>query len=111
MMSYEELGELIEEIGFPSAYYQFPKDTARPCPFICFYYPASADELADNENYVKVEQLVIELYTNNKDFAAEKAVEDVLREHELTFTRTESYLDDERMFMETYQTEVIINAD
>lgn len=110
-MSYEELQQMVDEIGLPSAYYQFPQKTEQAPPYICFYYPASADKIADNINYVEAVQVVIELYVNDKDFDLERKLEKVLRSHELPYTRTESYLDSERMYLETYTMEVIINAD
>lgn len=110
-MTYKEIAQMIEKIGVPYAYYQFPEGTGQEPPFICFYYPNNNDFIADDSNYVKVVQLVIELYTDNKDFSLEATLEAVLTEHDLVFTREETYIDSERMYLQTYYTEVIINAD
>lgn len=110
-MTYVEIAQMIEEIGLPFAYYQFSNKTAQAPPFICFFYPASADEMADDVNYVKITEVVIELYTAEKSLELESQVETVLRDHGQTYTRTESWLDDQRMYMETYNLEVIINAE
>ena len=110
-MTYTEIAQMIEEIGLPFAYYQFPKDTAKAPPFICFFYPASADEMADDINYVKVTEVVIELYTAEKSLDLEAQVEAVLREHGQTYTRVESWLDDQRMYQETYNLEVMIDGE
>lgn len=110
-MTYKEISQMIAEVGVPYAYYQFPEGTGQEPPFICFYYPNNNDFVADGENYVKVVQLVIEFYTDNKDFSLEATLEAVLTEHDLVFTREETYIDSERMYLETYYTEVIINAD
>jgi len=110
-MTYKEIAQMIEKVGVPYAYYQFPEDTGQEPPFICFYYPNNNDFVADGENYVKVVQLVIELYTDNKDFSLEATLEAVLAEYDLVFTREETYIDSERMYLEAYYTEVIINAD
>ena len=101
---------MIAGIGIPYAYYQFPKATAEPPPFICFYYPGSADFMADNINYAKINELTIELYTNEKDFDLEAQVEAALTAHDLPYTREETWLDSERMNMVVYTTEVFINA-
>ena len=101
---------MIESIGLPFAYYQFDEGTGQQPPFICFFYPQDNDVLADNTNYVKVSRLVIELYTDNKDFALEAAVEAALAGAGLVYSRSEEKLDDERMFEVIYTTEVIINA-
>lgn len=110
-MTTKEVSKMIADIGIPHAYYQFSKATAKPPPFICFYYPASADFMADNINYAKINALTIELYTDNKDFDLEQQVEAALIAHELPFTREETYIDSERMYMVIFNTEVLINAD
>lgn len=109
-MTTQEVASMIESIGLPFAYYQFDEGTGQQPPFICFFYPQDNDVLADNTNYVKVSRLVIELYTDNKDFALEAAVEAALAGAGLVYSRSEEKLDDERMFEVIYTTEVIINA-
>lgn len=106
-MTYEEVAAMVEEIGYPSAYYQFPETGQEP-PFVCFFYPNSSDFLADDENYQKIEHLVIELYTDKKDFAAEQAVEAVLAAHSLVWSRDETRLDDERMYEVIFEMDVVI---
>lgn len=109
-MTTQEVKRLIEFIGVPFAYYQFDEDTARPTPFICFYYPEEVEFIADNINYVKLMVLRIELYTDEKDFELENRIESILNENELPFTHYESYIDSEKMLMQTYETEVYING-
>ena len=110
-MTYKEVATMLSEVGIPTAYYQFPDDTPQKPPFICFFYPNSNDVIADNTNYQKVEHLAIELYTDNKDFELEQTLEGVLSSHELVYSRSEEYLDTERMFFVLYETEVIITAE
>jgi len=64
--------------------------------------------MADRKNYVKIRQLNIELYTDNKDYEMEVAVETVLEEHNLSYRVEESYLNSERMHMVTYTSEIIL---
>ena len=109
-MTTQEISRMIADIGIPYAYYQFSEATAKPPPFICFYYPNSADFMADNINYAKINALTIELYTDNKDFSLEKRVEDMLTAHGLPYTREETYIDTERMYMVIFNTEVFING-
>ena len=110
-MTYTQIAQMIGSVGLPFAYYQFPEDTGQAPPFICFFYPESRDMYADNSNYQKIEHLVVELYTDNKDFTAEAAVEAALREAGLTWTRSETWLDSERMQEVIYETDVIITED
>lgn len=104
---------MIAGIGLPYAYDHFnDADGAHPQgpPFICFLYPNSDDFIADNINYARITRLVIELYTDNVDFDLEGAVEAALIAAELPFTRDQQYIESERMYMTTYNTEVLINA-
>lgn len=109
-MTYEEVSTMIESIGVESAYYQFPEGTAVAPPFICFYYPERDDFYADNSNYVKIERLIIELYTKEKEFDLEDLIEQTLNAKEIPFTRYESYIDTEQLIMNTFESEVAING-
>jgi hypothetical protein len=54
--------------------------------------------------------LNVELYTRNKDFSVESAVENVLLNAGMVFTKEETYLNDEHMFEVLYLMEVIIDG-
>lgn len=107
-MTYAEVSTMLDGIGIPYAYYQFSQATAKPCPFICFWYASDNDMIADNVNYVKVNRLIIELYTDEKDFDLEETVETALNQSGLVYTRQEAYIDTEKMFQIAYESEVII---
>lgn len=108
-MTHTEVATMIASIGLPYAYYEFPDDTEQEPPFVVFYYPQSDDLYADNQNYVGITQLNIELYTDEKDFDLESTVESVLAGAGLTYTKMETRIDKERMWQILYQMEVIIN--
>ena len=110
-MTYKEVATMINSIGIPYAYYQFPDGTAQACPFICFFFSDSNDLAAENTNYQKIRTLNVELYTDNKDFALEETVETVLNSNGLVYDRSESYLDSERMFMVVYTTDILITEE
>lgn len=107
-MTYQEVAEMVASIGLPYAYYSFPEKEAPPLPYVIYYFPDSADFVADNRNYSAGESLNIELYTENKDFALEKTVENVLNAHGLVFDRVESFLTSEEMYEVLFTTEVVI---
>ena len=95
----------------PVAYYRFLDTTTQPAPappFICYLYPGSNDFYADNANFQHISTLAIELYTDFKDFTLEERVEAVLAAQELAWTKEETYLDDQRLHMTTWTTEVVI---
>ena len=108
-MLYSEVAQMINSIGLPFAYRAFDNDTAQPTPFICYMYTGNAPEPADNKNFAKIETLVIELYTDNKDFEQEAAVESVLDANEMVYERDEEWISDEQMQVTTYTMEVVIS--
>ena len=113
-MTYKEVAEMINGIGLPFAYDHFDVDQENPAPnppFICFYFSGSADLAADNTNYQKIRPMTLELYTDNKDFSMEETVEAALNSAGLVFSRLEAYIDSERMYMVTYQTNIIITEE
>ena len=109
-MTYPQIATMVASIGVPYAYYQFPEGTAQPTPFVCFYFDSSNDLYADDKNYQKIRPLTIELYTDNKDFTLEATIEGILSSNGLTYARSESWIDSERMNMVVYTTDVIITS-
>lgn len=97
----------------PVAYYAFPEDDPNnpppSPPFICYYYPGSNDLDADNANYQMIRPLTVELYTDNKDFSVERQVETALNNAGFVYTRDETYIDSEKLYLVSYETEVVIS--
>ena len=110
-MTTKEVADMIAGIGVPTAYYQFIDNTGIAPPFICFYYPGDNNFKADGINYAKINRLIIELYTNNKDFALEAEVENVLTENGFAFSRNETYIGTEQMYMVIFETQVVITEE
>lgn len=108
-MTYQEIAQMIESIGLPFAYYQFPDDTEQAPPFICFLYDYD-DFYADDSNYADKVVLTVELYTDTKDIPLESAVEAVLDANEMTWSKASTYIDSERMWQTSYTMEVFING-
>lgn len=109
-MTYKEVADMIAETDLPFAYYEFPDGTEQAPPFICFYFPDDANFFADNTNYVDKKRLIVELYTDEKDFALESTVEAALKGAGLTYRRSESFIKSERMYQILYEMEVIIDG-
>lgn len=109
-MTTQRVKEILETTGIPVAYLAFMNETAQPCPFICYFYAGDNDFLADNSNYASINRLIVELYTDYKDFSLEKTVEETLNAAGLVFSREESYISTEQMFQIVYESEVIING-
>ena len=107
-MTYKEIAEMIESMGLPYAYHAFPNNGAPELPYIVFNYPSRDDFGADNFNYVHIENVDIELYTENKDFATESAIESVLEQNGLFYSKTEMYLESEYMYEILYEVQTVI---
>ena len=109
-MTVQEVATMIESIGLPYAYYQFPEGTATPTPFICYFYPNNDDFFADDSNYSRINELYIELYTDEKDFNLENQIEQILMANDFSFVKSEDYIKSEKMHEVLYQMEVIIDG-
>lgn len=107
-MTFKQVAKMIRDIGLPYSYYQFDNGTAVPPPFICYFYEGGNDVLADNSNYQKVETLIIELYTDAKDFIHESAIESALNGAGLVYSREETFIDSEKMYEVIYTCGVVI---
>ena len=55
--------------------------------------------------------MIVELYTENKDFALEQKVEEALTNAGLVYTKDDEFLDDERMHEAIYETEIVITEE
>lgn len=110
-MTTKQVATMIASIGLPYAYYQFPEGTQQPTPFVCFFYSGDNDFKADDSNYQKIEHLIIELYTDNKNFSLEASVESVLAANGLVWTRDDEWIGTERMLEVVYEMDVVITSE
>ena len=108
--TYEGINSLLGSIGYPYNYEFFPENKVPAPPYMVFYYPNRDDFYADDSNYSHIEQLNIELYTDEKDFDAEAAVESVLKSNDITFQKQEAYIESENLYQVLYIMEVVING-
>lgn len=109
-MTTKEVATLIESIGLPYAYYQFPEGTGQAPPFICFFFAGSNDMLADDSNYQHINNLVIEFYAANKDFDTESVIETALTNAGLVWSREDTFIDTEKLYETIYETQVVITT-
>ena len=109
-MNYSDVKTIIGNTNLPNAYYQFREGEVPDLPYLVWYFPNSRPETADNKIHAQISALNIELYTLNKDFAVEAAVETVLADAGLVWRKSEAFLDDEDMYEILYEMEVLING-
>lgn len=103
-MSLEEVAQMLRGTGLPVAYRAFPVGQAPPLPYICYLCTTSNNFDADDQVYLPVERIDIELYTKEKDPDLEEKLESALSG--LCWEKAEEYLDDERCYEIVYEIEV-----
>lgn len=108
-MTLTDINTLLSSIaGFEGkvAYYAFPEDAAPCLPFICYYEDESDNFAADGIVYHPILRVTIELYSRHKDTQSEALIEAALTEAGIYWEKNETYIDTEKVFMETYEIEV-----
>ena len=109
MMTYQEIKAALEETGLPVVYNAWEIGHAPALPFIVFTYPNNNDFMADDQNYIEIVELNVELYAKRKNIALEKQVESVLKKY-FQYGKTSLWIEDEQMNEILYTTEVLING-
>ncbi len=102
-MKYDKIIEMLEETGIPFAYDHFAEGESPDPPFCIFLIPGSDNFNADDAVYEKLNRLVVELYTDKKDPALEERVEDVLKRYEMLWSRSEVWIDSEKLYEVRYE--------
>ena len=105
-MSYEEINEMMQEIGLPFAYHHFAEGESPDPPFALFLSPGEDTFSADNLMYHSFKELHIELYTDEKSPDTEQRVEEVLTQHNIYYTKSEVWIESEKLYEVLYIMEV-----
>lgn len=103
-MTEAELYALLISSGLPFAYHHYNKPPA--LPYGIYIITGSNNFAADGKVYHKINQCQVELYTNIKDPATEKALEDVLDGAGIFYNKTETYIESEKMYQNLYELEI-----
>lgn len=108
----DDLMQLMEEIGIPFAYDHFAEGESPDPPFITFLLPGSDNFAADGKVYLKIDEVHIELYTDEKNPETEALVEDALDAHEIFYDKTEVWIESEKLYevLYSFEREVKSNA-
>ncbi len=101
----DELMEIMKETGLPFAYDHFAEGESPNPPFITFLLPGSNNFAADGKVYKKINEVHIELYTDEKNPETEALVEDVLDDHEIFYEKTEVWIESEKLYEVLYSFE------
>lgn len=102
----DKLIRMLKAMQFPFAYDHFAEGEAPPLPYICFLFPESDNFAADGKVYYKKNRVNIELYTEKKDISSEQRVEKALDENNIFYSRSEVWIESEKMYEVLYKLEM-----
>lgn len=107
-MTITDLYTVLEATGLPVVYHSFQASEmeVQSPPYIVYFATTSNNTGADNKVYFKRNNYTVELYTNKKNNALEKKLEDAFDGASIFYEKTETYLDTETMYQISYQIEI-----
>lgn len=105
-MSYEEIVEMLERMNLPLSYHHFAEGESPEPPFLIYLSPGSDNFGADGKVYFKAKELDIELYTDKKEPELEEKLEELLDAAGIFYNKTESFIQEEKLYEVLYETEV-----
>ena len=109
-MTPKQIKDILKQAEVPCAYYKFAEDTKQEPPFICYFFDGSEDLYADDINYLTIERLYIELYTDRKDFALEDKLQRILADNGMPWSKDEDNIDSEHMHVTVYTTTITLEV-
>ncbi len=98
-MTYEQIAEMMEEMGLPFAYHHFAEGESPAPPFLLFLSPGENTFSADNYMYFSFKKL-------DKNPEIEENIERVLKRHKIYYTKSEVWIESEKLYEVLYETEV-----
>ena len=105
-MTYEQIAAMMEQTGLPYAHQPFAEGESPKPPFLLYLSPGENTFSADNRMYFSTKKLNIELYTDVKSPETENEVEQVLKRHNIYYTKNEVWIASEKMYEVLYEMEV-----
>lgn len=107
-MTILEVANLIDSFGIP---FRLDHVEGEPeTPYCVYYFPNNTDFFADNKNYIDKRPLHIEVIFNSRNLEKEEEIETILKSNNLSYYKSVDWLNDEKVYQITYESEVIING-
>lgn len=103
-MTESELYNILKTSGIPFAYHIWKAPPT--LPWGVYRTVNQSKFYADGEIYYNITQYDIELYTAKKESKTEKKLEVALSNAGITFTKTELYIESEKLYEILYECEV-----
>jgi len=104
-MTYLELVALLKTLGHPVTYDTFNKPQIPP--FITILSTGNDDLIADNINYLDIENFQIELYQTKYYPPVEKELDNLFKENGLAYDKSRSPIPDEDLYQTVYEISLI----
>ena len=102
----ERILTILKESGNPFAYDHFAEGESPDPPFICYLLPGSNNFAADGKVYFKINEVHIELYTDEKSPSQENSLEAVMDNHDIFYNKTETWIESEKLYEVLYTFEM-----
>lgn len=100
----DKLRAILESTGLEVAYYQFKNPP--PLPYIIYLFIDSDNFVADNKVHYKLNNYLVELYSDVKDPASELLIEEALDNAEIVYDKSEDYIESENMYQVVYEIQI-----
>ena len=97
---------LMKQIDLPFAYHHFAESNAPQPPFMLYLLPGTNHFKADGKVHHKIVVVQLELYTDKKDMVAEKKVEWALDQAEIVYSKSEVWIESEKLYEVLYTFEM-----
>lgn len=103
-MKFNELREELETLDIPVQYRAFKEGEAPDLPYILFYIDDNEGSLkADDQNFYKILNMSVELYSDEKDLELEEQIEAIFDHNKIEYDSFESYIEQEKMYEILYE--------
>lgn len=106
----DEVVKILEEFGIPFSYDHFAEGEGPDPPFACYRIPNTDNFSADGMVYLDVDVIDIELYTDKKDPALERRLQDILTAAGIFFEKNEVWIESEKLYEVVYEFEEASNG-
>lgn len=101
-MSKQDVYSIAEDAGIPAVHMAWPIGSAPSLPWFVFYVSNQSGFNADDTMYAPVYRWALELYQKTSDEELEAKVEQSILEKFGSFSKSESWVEDENCLMTTY---------
>lgn len=99
-MTLKEFGDRLTTSGIDFRYHHWKR--AKSPPFGVFYIESNSNFAADGGVFIKMSNVVVELYTNSKEPERERDIEEILDALELYYDKVETYVESEKLYQVAY---------